>query len=424
MDRTAPGGSARAVPETRRYSFDQLATADLVVDALYAGGTKGNTADDPLGKLLPCGNQGGFRFRNRRIGVGKQFVVLYSDLSDNDWPDILDVELGRFTYYGDNKKPGHALHETTRGGNAILHDAFDHLHDETPHRGAVAPFFIFTKGLEGRDVVFRGLAVPGAQGLSASDDLVAIWRSNRGQRFQNYRATFTVLDVPVVSRGWLDQILADEPIGSNAPPAWIAWQRKGSYRALMAPATMLHRTSREQLPDANDRQTVQAIIDYFLHPHDFEACAAAIWRLHAERVEYTMTRPSRDGGRDALGQLRVGSESDPVRLDFVLEAKRYDMRNAVGVRELPRLISRIRNWMFGILVTTSYLHEQAYQELKADGHPIVVIAARDIVEILRSKGYGDVAAVRGWLEREFPRSTELVDIAPPYALLPVGEGLS
>ena len=77
--------------------------------------------------------------------------------------------------------------------------------------------------------------------------------------------------------------------------------------------------------------------------------------------------------------------------------------------------------MFGVLVTTSYLHEQAYQELKADGHPIVVIAARDIVEILRSKGYGDVNDVRGWLEREFPRVIEVLEMAPPYALTPAGD---
>ncbi len=87
---------------------------------------------------------------------------------------MLDVELGRFTYYGDNKRPGHEIHETRRGGNAILNDAFEHIHDEAPQRGGVPPFLIFTKGLNGRDVVFRGLAVPGAQGLSASDDLVAI----------------------------------------------------------------------------------------------------------------------------------------------------------------------------------------------------------------------------------------------------------
>jgi hypothetical protein len=72
--------------------------------------------------------------------------------------------------------------------------------------------------------------------------------------------------------------------------------------------------------------------------------------------------------------------------------------------------------MFGILITTSYVHEQAYQELKADGHPVVIIAARDIVEILRSKGYGDVDSVRGWLQREFPKANLESTSAPPYEI--------
>lgn len=402
--------------ETRRYRFEELAAADLVVDALYEGGTKGNAADDPLGRLLPCGNQGGFRYRNRTTGPGKQFVVLYSDLSDHDWPDVLDVELGRFTYYGDNKRPGHPLHETIRGGNAILRDVFARLHAEQPDRSVIPPFFIFTKGLAGRDVVFRGLAVPGSQGASAADDLVAIWRSSQGQRFQNYRATFTVLNVSQVRRSWIERILADDPNGPEAPEAWLVWQRRGRYQALLAPTTH-HRTRLDQLPDPTDRQVILEIYAHFADPHGFEACAAAIWRFHSERVEYTVTRPSRDGGRDAIGVLRVGPESDPVRLDFVLEAKCYDIGHAVGVRELARLISRIRNRMFGVLVTTSYLHEQAYQELKADGHPIVVIAARDIVDILRSKGYGDVVSVRAWLHREFPQTPVEVTSPPPYDVI-------
>jgi len=44
------------------FPFPELPTADLVIDAVYEGGTKGNTADDVLGKLIPgAGNQGGFR---------------------------------------------------------------------------------------------------------------------------------------------------------------------------------------------------------------------------------------------------------------------------------------------------------------------------------------------------------------------------
>lgn len=41
--------------------FDRLEGADLVIDRIYQGGRVGNAADDPLGKLLPVGNQGGFR---------------------------------------------------------------------------------------------------------------------------------------------------------------------------------------------------------------------------------------------------------------------------------------------------------------------------------------------------------------------------
>ncbi len=124
--------------------------------------------------------------------------------------------------------------------------------------------------------------------------------------------------------------------------------------------------------------------------------------MQAGRIEYTLTRPSRDGGRDAFGAVRVGPESDPVRLEFALEAKRYALEHSVTVRVLPRPISRIRNRMFGVLVTTSFLNHQAYEEFKTDGHPIVVIAARDIVDILKANGYSDAADVKAWLEREFP----------------------
>jgi len=51
---------------------------------------------------------------------------------------------------------------------------------------------------------------------------------------------------------------------------------------------------------------------------------------------------------------------------------------------MSRLISRLRHRQFGVLVTTSYVDSQAYREIKEDQHPIVVIAAADIVVILRS----------------------------------------
>lgn len=70
----------------------------------------------------------------------------------------------------------------------------------------------------------------------------------------------------------------------------------------------------------------------------------------------------------------------------------------VGVKPLARLISRLRHRQFGILVTTSYLDLQAYQELVADTHPVIVISAADIAQQLKAR-LGDLPAVQRWLER-------------------------
>jgi len=381
--------------------FGELPSADLRIDAIYEGGTAGNAADDPLARLLPGGNQGGFRYKKSPSG-GFLFLILYTDLADPDWPDHLDVDLGRFTYYGDNKRPGHALHETPRGGNSVLRDIFHAIHASPPQRDQIPPIFVFSKTRPGRRVVFRGLTVPGAREVSANDDLVAIWRTADGQRFQNYRAIFTILDAPVVSRDWLNQILAGAP-QTAAPEAWLRWRQTGVYTPLAAKQRKI-RTREEQLPASSaDQAMVKAIYSYFEDPHDFEKCAAAIWAMEAAAVDYEVTRASVDGGRDAIGEYRLGLPSDPIRLTFALEAKRYD-NGGVGVHELARLISRIRHREFGVLVTTSYVSRQAYTEIRDDQHPIIVISAADIVAILKKHGIADAAATAAWLAHEFPKT--------------------
>lgn len=115
-----------------------------------------------------------------------------------------------------------------------------------------------------------------------------------------------------------------------------------------------------------------------------------------------VTRPTRDGGRDATGEYLIGPRSDPIRIDFALEAKCYAATNGVGVREISRLISRLRARQFGILVTTSYLADQAYQEIREDGHPIVVIRGNDIVEISSRVGFRTPTEVRTYLQQYHP----------------------
>ena len=158
----------------RVVPFANLASADLTVDQLYDGGTSGTVADDPLARLLPVGNQGGFRYAGSPRKATVRLVVLYTTAAEIDWPDSLDPQIGVFTYYGDNRSPGRELHYTQRSGNVLLRDAFEHGHGCADQRRRVPPFLLFEKAAPGRRIMFRGLLVPGAATLSGDDELVAL----------------------------------------------------------------------------------------------------------------------------------------------------------------------------------------------------------------------------------------------------------
>jgi hypothetical protein len=265
-------------------------------------------------------------------------------------------------------------------------------------------------------VKFLGLAAPGAPNVTPRDDLVAVWKTLEDRRFQNYRATFTILNEQVVSRAWVDEILAAELLGTNCPPAWRLWVETGVYRPLLAERIRRWRTKAEQLPATPEGTAVlQTIYQHFRDdPVGFEACAARLWQMQAPRVSsYDLTRPSRDGGRDAIGFYTVGPTQDSIQLDFALEAKCFATITPVGVAAQSRLISRIRPRQFGVLVTTSYVAQQAYRELRDDGHPVVVLAGRDLVEILANHQLATAAGVRSWLEREFPPEPRDDNHRPP-----------
>lgn len=382
--------------------FADLEQADLIVDCTYHGGKLGNAGDDPFPRLLGLSNMGGFRYRGSLKRL--EMLVLTSSLRDSDWPDSLDHDTGIFTYYGDNKTAGRALHDTPRKGNEILRRLFDSSASRGDGRAHVPPIFVFANSGCGRDVIFLGLAVPGTMDSRASEDLVAVWKAI-GKRFQNYRARFTILDVPVVSRAWIRDINAGHPRSANAPAAWVSWVEGRHARALMAKRSVEHRTKSEQLPSSEEgKRLIAAMHSYFAErPHDFEACAATLTRmLLPDITSLDLTRPSRDGGRDATGELRIGSGRTSIDVVFALEAKCYGPSNGVGVREMSRLISRLRHRQFGVLVTTSYVDAQAYREIKEDGHPVIIMSGQDIVDLLRESGRGTPHSVRSWLEQEFP----------------------
>jgi hypothetical protein len=369
-----------------------LGTVDLIVDEVYGGSRSGNSSDEPLPKLLGVDNGAGFRHLGQRPHVATlKMIALKTSFADINWPDSLDKERGIFFYYGDNHTP-RELHDTPRQGNLILRNLFDEAH-RVQCSSHFPPIFIFGSTGTYRDVRFLGLAVPGAEGMSSDEDLVAVWRTaSNGARFQNYKAVFTILDVPCIMRAWINDIkngiIADSP---HAPAPWLDWVKSRKFKALKSQPIMTIRTKRDQLPDGPMTEYIQLIHSiYKSDPYAFEKCAMEIAKLFLPDIHHEeMTRPWRDGGRDATGLYRIGKDAGAIDVEFALEAKCFALTTAVGVKGTSRLISRLRHRQFGILVTTSYLHEQAYKEVIQDGHPVVIIAARDIADKLKSR-FGSV----------------------------------
>lgn len=383
--------------------YEDLGHADLIIDAVYESNGAKNLSGDVLSKLMQVGTQGGFRKRNIDGEKKLAYVVLESTNKHSDWLDYIDTEAGIIRYYGDNREPGRALHDSNQGGNIVLKETFDLL--SNGDREEIPPFFYF-ESEKGRNRRFIGLLVPGSDRIKQEEFLVAIWRTKNGERYQNYKACFTILDVPQISRQWLDDLRKGKGLSSKyAPKPWKKWVEKGSYTALAANDSVLnYRTPSEQLPKTKeDSRKLQIIYDYFSNAYDFELCAMRIAQLMDSNIsEIEHTRFTKDGGRDAIGKYKIGNRCDGVEVEFALEAKRYMQKDGVGVKEVSRLISRLRHRQFGILVTTSFVAQQAYKEIKEDGHPVIIISGIDILNILYDAGIKTGKEIQKWLEESFP----------------------
>jgi hypothetical protein len=376
------------------YEFDELEHAPLIIDAIYKSKST-LFGDGPIGKLLPkVGNQGGFRVVKRQDNSNQlAYIVLYTTGTEIDWPDSLDLETGIWRYFGDNRTPGKSLHDTPAKGNHYLREIFSKI-DSPTERANIPPFLIFQWAGNLFDAKFLGIAVPGNPNIPPDRELNAIWRSTKGNRFQNYEAYFSVLDTgrEEVSKEWLRKLITDHANSlSLAPATWkqfIEFGRPG-VKPLLSPRSTEVPSKEQQLPQlANDKKLLQKIRDHYKdNPFGFELCSTKLVQMMDNNFEqFELTRPWRDGGRDAIGRYKIGNNHNPLLVEFALEAKCYSAEVSVGVKPMSRLISRLRYRQFGVLVTTSYVHSQAYNEILDDGHPILVINARDIAKILRDQG--------------------------------------
>lgn len=155
---------------------------------------------------------------------------------------------------------------------------------------------------------------------------------------------------------------------------------------------------------------LQTLHDYFIEEdngYSFEPFACDIARQMDDRAaSLDVTSPYRDHGFDGVGKYRIFAKSEnQVFAEFYLQAKCYDPTHGLGVKDTSRVISRIKNRQFGLLFTTSYVADQAFQEILDDGHPVNIVSGRDIIDFLKNElEIYTPEALLLWLKKNYPQS--------------------
>lgn len=401
----------RGYMETKRFGYEELDKADLFIDAIYMSprpATK-SIEDDVLSKFLRLPNLGGFRVAKKANKTDIAFVVLYLNKYTPAWPDDFDTETGILTYYGDNIDAGNEIEKTKRRGNLILRQIFDNLAEGGEALNKIPPILLFQKTGEERDVRFLGLAVPGVPNLHPDEYFSTVWRTQNGIRFPNYVAKFSVikLEEGFVKKEWLNALRqTNDKALDLAPSSWKNFTQKGlnGIEPLSAPQVIEYPGKSAMLPADEDGKSIIKAIHKKYGKNDsvgFEKFAKKLMYLMDSNFQnINLTRPWKDGGRDAIAEYVIKAPSNKLVVECAMEAKCYDPgKEGVAVKQTSRLISRIKHRQFGILITTSYIAKQAYDEVKEDGHPILFCTGKDIATILQQKANVTSKTINEWLEQ-------------------------
>jgi hypothetical protein len=402
----------------------------LYIDRIYKDSEKGTPYQkDVVSKIFYVRNQGGFRFpaptgdKTRPI---YSYCVLASTGREVYWKDEADERFGVYVYYGDQNRPGFDILDTALRGNKLLSDVFGYAASNSEQdRKLVPPIFAFQKVGSTSDVVFKGLLVPGVDGMPTEDWLVAFYtklhRSNIS--FLNFKAFFTILDTSDgsekepnncgISFAWLTDIENGHAYDSEyAPKAWKKYIDGGARKAIKPFVSVEPYPAKElQLPATEEGQKMLSYIhDYFIgidNGYSFEPFATKIVRMMFPAItEIETTRSYDDGGVDSVGRYQVFKSSEnTIKLDFYVQSKCYAMNHGVDTKDTSRLISRIKGRDFGLMFVTSYVCKQAYDEIIHDKHPVGFITGGDIINFLVQKlQIRDTEELKIWLDKEFPKS--------------------
>jgi hypothetical protein len=342
------------------------------IDQTYRDTT--DAATNQFYRWLGVKNSGGIRPRS---GVGERLAVLVlvsahvSVATYNPWDDVIDVLQGRIWYWGDAKAHDQKGRDDWQG-NRFLQKVWTAVGER--RWADVPPILHFSKPAKG-EVRFMGLCVLA--------DLQDAWMEDDGRRVRNYRAVLEILPVQDVPMSWIHGRAAGVEI--DVPPEWRTYAESGVHDRLLVYAKQI-RPKTEQLPppSSTDEALLHSLNE--IDPFVFERVIVRTFEAMEVGHDIQGTRHVRDGGFDFFGEFRL-----PPPLSYAIpmkgEVKRYDSRfNAVGPKEVARLVARLQRGEHGVFVTSSYFTPQAQSEVFEDRYPVELIYGRRLIGLLSNVG--------------------------------------
>jgi hypothetical protein len=312
------------------------------------------------------------------------------------WHDEIDPRNGFVRYYGDNK-PGLSENPDHTSGNRAILAQFDlSASNRSEDRRRACPLMFFESVIqENRSKGYRRF-----RGVGLVDRVERVVQVDRhGRPFVNYRYDCALVSLAaennlldwtwIAARRDASKTLAEST--AFAPAAWRRWVERGpdsldQVRQRLLSYRILSEADQRPVAGSTADSALRATLAYYenLPKSRFEAVAERVAQAsfrHAGLYRLGwVSRGSGDRGIDFIGRLDLGTSEVPLRIVVAGQAK--CQVGASGVADLSRLAAKLNRGWVGVFVTTGHFSLPAQRELQDDGYPILLIAGRQVGEVI------------------------------------------
>jgi|TARA_B110000211_G_scaffold219152_1_gene264687 hypothetical protein len=342
---------------------------------------------------------------------------------DTPWKDTFDVNNGHIHYFGDNKNPNLAGHETK--GNKVLISALQsHSSVKSEVRNIAIPLIFY------RSVTInnkkKGFIEFNGFGIIRGAQLVTQYCQKTKRSFSNYQYDFVIFSMAdegeIFDWDWIsarrNSGLSLAETNRLAPKSWQRWLSHGEgvldgCRRRVSRLYTLPSKAQQPTQGSEGALLLKQIYNfYYLKRSNFEALAALVTEkiIRDNGGNYAtgwVTDAGRDGGADFYGRLDIGNGFGKAKIILLGQAKCEKLGTPTGGNHIARTVARLKRGWIGAYVTTSYFSPDVQQEVIEDAYPLLLvngdILVKTIQKIMHEQGWHSLEDYLRWVDGEYAR---------------------